>query len=181
MEKALYRCTTLLFFNPTPPELMGELTLTGVKTKKMPLSMGTLFVNIYIRYDITVYLMYVVKHCQNPHPIGQNICSIDFRSTTMTRGLWGLYLTGALASKSRCLISLQHGPSEIGLPEIELPEIGLPKIGLPEIGLPETGLPEIGLPRVPAAKELERLLLEARAWSPFLWQTLVTVCLNTLK
>ena len=40
--------------HPHPPEYIWELALTGVKTKKMPHPMGTLFANIQIRYDITV-------------------------------------------------------------------------------------------------------------------------------
>ena len=42
-----------------PPRDMGELTLTGVKTEKIPhpIHVGTLFVNLRVRYDdITVHI-----------------------------------------------------------------------------------------------------------------------------
>ena len=50
--------------------------------------------------------MYVVKHCHNLHPMGQNISSIGFLSTVMFwegggggggggAGEWGLGLTSA--------------------------------------------------------------------------------------
>ena len=40
--------------------------------------------------------MYVVKHCQNPHPMGQHVCAIGFLSKTMSHWRWGLCLTSAL-------------------------------------------------------------------------------------
>ena len=63
----------------------------------MPNPIGTLFVNIHSRYDISVYLIpYVCSSntVKTPTPWG-NIFAIDFLSTTMSWGgeLWGLCLT----------------------------------------------------------------------------------------
>ena len=53
-----------------------------------------MFVNIHIRYDMTVYLIMLSNTVKNPYPMGmrQNICSIGFLSTTMSTmggGRWG--------------------------------------------------------------------------------------------
>ena len=76
-------CTIQTELHLIPPGHMGELTLAGVETEKLPHHKGTLFVNKHKVYiSLYIYHLYVVKHCQKLHPMGQHnfICSIGFLS-----------------------------------------------------------------------------------------------------
>ena len=70
-----------------PPRTYGGIVIDQCQNRENAPPLWGLFFTIHLRYDITVYLIYVVKHCQKTHPVGQNICS-GFLSTTMSRG-WG--------------------------------------------------------------------------------------------
>ena len=86
-EKKLFKCPRVC------PRGAGRMLSAGIDSHITP--HGT-----YGRVDIDCQNsenapphMYVVKHCQNPHPTGQNVYSIGFLGTTMSQGDVGLRLT----------------------------------------------------------------------------------------